>query len=323
MDNINRIAVLTSGGDAPGMNSAIRAVVRTADKNNIEVLGVRRGYNGLINGDVIPMESKSVRGITSMGGTILYTARCEEFRTVKGVEKAVERCKYLGIDAVAVIGGDGSFKGALELQKLGVSTIGIPATIDNDIGSTYYTIGFDTACNTAIDAIDKLIDTMQSHERISVVEVMGRHAGFLAIEVAIASGAVAVMLPERNIDLDKEVIEKIRQGRILGRDHFIIIVAEGVGNTYGIAEKIQKETGIETRVATIGYIQRGGSPSVRDRVMASRMGHYAVEALINGKEGIVVAYRSSMLEDIPMEESLNMKKDLSDSLLKVAYDISG
>ncbi|MEG2857855.1 MAG: 6-phosphofructokinase, partial [Clostridia bacterium] len=282
MSDIKRIGVLTSGGDAPGMNAVIRAVARSAAYYNISCLGIRRGYNGLINGDMIELDARSVNGIISRGGTMLYTARCPEFMSEEGMNKAASTCKYLGIDGIIAIGGDGTFRGARDLAAHGISTIGVPATIDNDISSTHYSIGFDTACNTALDAVDKLRDTMQSHERCSVVEVMGRHAGHLALYVGIACGATAVLVPEKDLDFEKDVVEKIRLGRINKRSHFIIIVAEGVGNAIEVSRKIQEETGIDSRVTILGHIQRGGSPTARDRVMASRMGEYAVETIMAG-----------------------------------------
>lgn len=319
---IKRIGVLTSGGDAPGMNAAIRAVVRTAKGQDLQVLGIKRGYNGLINSDIMEMDSNTVNDIISRGGTILYTARCEEFRTEAGMKKAVNSCRYLGIDGLIAIGGDGTFRGARDLCALGVPTIGVPGTIDNDIACTHYSIGFDTASNTAIEAIDKLRDTMQSHERISVVEVMGRHAGHLALYVGIACGATAVLLPECPYDFVEDILEKVREGRLNGKNHFIIIVAEGVGKTEELAKRVYEETGIDTRMTIIGHIQRGGSPSARDRVMASRMGHYAVNAILDGKSNIIVCYRNSVVCDMDINEALEMKKELSAEMYKVVKDIS-
>jgi len=314
MAKINRIGVLTSGGDAPGMNAAIRAVVRSCSYYGITCLGIHRGYNGLINGDIVTMDARSVNGVISRGGTMLYTARCPEFMTEEGVKKAVGTCKYLGIDGVIAIGGDGTFRGARDLAAHGIPTIGIPATIDNDIASTQYSIGFDTACNTAQDAIDKLRDTMQSHERCSVVEVMGRNAGHLALHVGIATGATAILVPEKELDMEQDVIEKIRLGRINKRSHFIIIVAEGVGSAMKVAEQIKEETGIDARVTILGHIQRGGSPSAEDRVWATRMGEYAVTGILNGKSNRVVCVVNDKLTDMDINEALEMHKDLPNEM---------
>ncbi|MBE6911672.1 MAG: 6-phosphofructokinase [Ruminococcaceae bacterium] len=314
MSDIKTIGVLTSGGDAPGMNAAIRAVARTAAYHDITCLGIRRGYNGLINGDVVELNARSVNGIISKGGTMLYTARCPEFMTDDGIKKGVNTCKYLGIDGIVTIGGDGTFRGARDLAANGVHTIGVPATIDNDISSTEYSIGFDTACNTALDAIDKLRDTMQSHERCSVVEVMGRNAGHLALNVAIACGAQAVLVPEKPFDFQRDIVEKIRAGRINKRSHFIIIQAEGVGNSIDITNRIIEETGIDTRLTILGHIQRGGSPTARDRVMASRFGEYAVHTLMDGKTNRVVCSIDNNICDIDINEALDMKKDIQEDM---------
>ena len=314
MAEIKTIGVLTSGGDAPGMNAAIRAVARTASYYGITCLGIRRGYNGLINGDVVELNARSVNGIISKGGTMLYTARCPEFKTEEGIKKAANTCKYLGIDGIVTIGGDGTFRGARDLAANGVHTIGVPATIDNDISSTEYSIGFDTACNTALDAIDKLRDTMQSHERCSVVEVMGRNAGHLALNVAIACGAQAVLVPEKPFDFQRDIVEKIRAGRINKRSHFIIIQAEGVGNSIDITNRIIEETGIDTRLTILGHIQRGGSPTARDRVMASRFGEYAVRTLMEGKTNRVVCSIDNDICDIDINEALEMKKDIHEEM---------
>ena len=313
--DITRIGVLTSGGDAPGMNAAIRAVVRTAQASGVECLGIKRGYNGLINGDISVMDSKNVNGIILKGGTILYTARCPEFITEEGQKRARDTCKYLGIQGVIAIGGDGTFRGAKDLSAQGISTIGIPATIDNDIACSHYSIGFDTACNTAIDAIDKLRDTMQAHERCSIVEVMGRHAGHLAIYVGIACGAAVVMIPEKKADFEKDVIDTLRKNRIAGRNHFLVIVAEGVGKADDIANRIKQETGIDTRVSVLGHIQRGGSPTARDRVTASRMGRKAVELILEGKTNRVVSFVNSELVDYDINEALEMKKPVQEDML--------
>ena len=319
---VKRIGVLTSGGDAPGMNAAIRAVVRTAMKNSIECVGIRRGWAGLIAGDICPMNSGSVSRIINRGGTILYTARSDEFRTPEGQQKAANTCKLLGLDGIVAIGGDGTFRGAQDLSRFGVSVVGVPGTIDNDIVCTDYTIGFDTAANTAVECIDRLRDTMQSHERCSVVEVMGRAAGHLAVYVGCAVGAAAILIPEHPVDFQKDIAEKIIQGRYQGKRHFIIVVAEGVGHCNELAQRIKEETGIETRVSILGHIQRGGSPTARDRVMASRMGHMAVEELVKGKTNEVIVYLDSQLKAIPMEEAMKMRKKLDPYMYQVAYDIS-
>ena len=305
---VKRIGVLTSGGDAPGMNAAVRAVVRTAQNLGIECIGIRRGYHGLISGDFVELKGTDVSHILSMGGTILYTARCEEFLTVEGRQKAVNMCKLLGIDAIVAIGGDGTFRGALELSRMGVPVVGVPATIDNDVGCSNYTIGFDTACNTAIECIDKLRDTMQSHERCSVVEVMGRHAGFLALYVGIAVGATAVLIPERELDFERDVIEPIRNSRIKGNTHFMIVVAEGVGSAVDIGRQIHETTGIDPRVTVLGHIQRGGTPSARDRETASRMGYAAVRALAEGNFNTVIGTHMGDLTALPIEEALQKTK---------------
>ncbi|MBR5542786.1 MAG: 6-phosphofructokinase [Oscillospiraceae bacterium] len=314
MPEIKTIGVLTSGGDAPGMNAAIRAVARTAAYHGITCLGIRRGYNGLINGDVVELNARSVNGIISKGGTMLFTARCPEFTTEEGLKKAVSTCRYLGIDGVVTIGGDGTFRGARDLALSGIHTIGVPATIDNDITSTEYSIGFDTACNTALEAIDKLRDTMQSHERCSVVEVMGHNAGHLALHVGIACGAQAVLVPEKPFDFQRDVVEKIRAGRINKRSHYIIIQAEGVGSSIGITKRIVEETGIDTRLTILGHIQRGGSPTARDRVMASRFGEYAVHTLMAGKTNRVVCAKDNELCDIDINEALEMKKGIPEDM---------
>lgn len=314
MAPIKTIGVLTSGGDAPGMNAAIRAVARTAAYHGITCLGIRRGYNGLINGDVVELNARSVNGIISKGGTMLFTARCPEFMTEAGVDKAVSTCKYLGLDGIVTIGGDGTFRGARDLASKGVHTIGVPATIDNDITSTQYSIGFDTACNTALEAIDKLRDTMQSHERCSVVEVMGHNAGHLALHVGIACGAQAVLVPEKPFDFQRDVVEKIRAGRINKRSHYIIIQAEGVGSSIDITNRIIEETGIDTRLTILGHIQRGGSPTARDRVMASRFGEYAVHTLMQGATNRVVCLKDGDICDIDINTALEMKKDIHEDM---------
>ncbi len=308
--SIKRIGVLTSGGDAPGMNAAIRAVVLTALHLDIECVGIRRGYNGLISGDIINMTHEDVSDITSLGGTILYTARSPEFMTKKGQKRGADNCRFMGIDGLVIIGGDGSYRGALALSKLGVPVVCLPGTIDNDIGCTTYTIGFDTACNTAIDAVDKLDDTMQSHERCSVVEVMGHRAGHLALQVGIAAGATVTLIPEMEIDFEADITDKIRNARLEGHDHFTVIVAEGAGSAHTVAEKIKQTTGVETRVTTLGHIQRGGTPLVRDRVTASRMGYRAVRLLADSVFNRAVCMNGESCVDYDLDEALNMKKGL-------------
>ena len=307
---IKRIGVLTSGGDAPGMNAAVRAVVRTAIANGVECVGIRRGWQGLINSDFVMLSRESVGHILSRGGTILYTARSEEFMTEKGRLKAVATCKMLGLDGVVAIGGDGTFRGALELSRLGIPVVGVPATIDNDVGCTNYTIGFDTACNTAVDCIDKLRDTMQSHERCSVVEVMGRNAGFLALYVGIAVGATTVLVPERPIDFQKDVVERIQDSRLAGNTHFMIVVAEGVGSAVEIGKRIHDAVGMDPRVTVLGHIQRGGAPNARDRETATRMGYYAVNAFVEGRGNSIIATQEGGIVEIPIEEALQRKKHL-------------
>ncbi len=307
---IKRIGVLTSGGDAPGMNAAVRAVVRTAISFGIECIGIRRGWQGLITSDFIALDGASVGHILDRGGTMLYTARSDEFRTEQGRKKAMATCKMLGLDAIVAIGGDGTFRGALDFSRMGVPVVGIPATIDNDLGCTNYTIGFDTACNTAIGCIDKLRDTMQSHERCSVVEVMGRNAGFLALYVGISVGATAVLVPERELDFDRDVVERIRNARLAGHTHFLVVVAEGVGRAAEIAKQIHEAIGIEPRVTVLGHIQRGGSPNARDRETATRMGYFAVKALAEGRTNLVISTRDGAIAETPIEEALKMQRHL-------------
>ena len=310
MKTIKRIGILTSGGDAPGMNAAVRAVVRAAISYGIECIGIRRGWQGLINSDFIPLSRESVGHLLSRGGTILYTARSEEFMSEKGRLKAVGTCKMLGLDGIVAIGGDGTFRGALELSRLGVPVVGVPATIDNDVGCTNYTIGFDTACNTAIECIDRLRDTMQSHERCSVVEVMGRNAGFLALYVGISVGATAVLVPEKELDFQKDVVERIQNSRLAGNTHFMIVVAEGAGSAMEIGERIEEAVGIKPRVTVLGHIQRGGSPNARDRETATRMGYYAATALAEGRYNCIIGTKEGGIVELPIEEALAMKKHL-------------
>jgi len=313
---VKRIGVLTSGGDAPGMNAAIRGVVRTCECLEIECIGIKHGYAGLISGDFFSLNQSMVKGITGRGGTILFTARSKEFITPEGLHKAVDTCKHMGIEGLVVIGGDGTFRGALELSKQGISAVGIPCTIDNDIGCTTYTIGFDTACNTAIDAVDRLNDTMQSHERCSVVEVMGRRAGHLALAVGIATGATIILVPEVKYDFEKDVIERIRTARLAGRNNFAVIVAEGAEPAYDVANKIAEATGIETRLTALGHIQRGGSPHVRDRIVGTSMGYKAVSLLASGQKSRVIAMRGDKFIDIDIVEALNLTKDFDYDMYK-------
>ncbi len=322
MGDIKTIGVLTSGGDAPGMNPAIRAVVRAAIFNGFNVKGIRHGYNGLINDDIFDMNLRSVSEIIHRGGTMLYTARSPEFQTVEGQLKAVETCKKHGIDALVVIGGDGSFRGCQAISRHGIKTIGIPGTIDNDIACSEYTIGFDTALNTAMDMIDKLRDTTQSHERCSVVEVMGRHAGYIAVNTGIATGALCVLVPEQPWDIDKDVVARIKETQAEGKKNFLIIVAEGAGKALKIAEQIEEKTGLDTRGTVLGHVQRGGSPSMRDRVVAAQMGVHAIELLQAGIYNRVVALKSDAIVDYEIEEALNMQKELDPLMMGVAKVIS-
>ncbi len=321
---VKRIGVLTSGGDAPGMNAAIRAVVRAAMHFGIECIGIRRGYHGLINGDFVKLDFESVSDISRRGGTVLYSARSLEFKEEAGRNKALATCKLLGLDSVVAIGGDGTFKGLLSLANAGLSVIGIPGTIDNDIACSTYTIGYDTACNTALESIDRLRDTMKSHERCSVVEVMGHRAGHLAVSVGIACGATVVLVPERKVDYEKDVIEPIREARLGGRTHFMVIVAEGVeGSAYQVADKIKEATSLDTRVTVLGHVQRGGSPTARDRLVATYMGHEAVRLLAEGKTCRVVAMDGDKVVDYDINEALAMKKDLDKEGLQVLRDLTG
>lgn len=322
MSNIKRIGVLTSGGDSPGMNAAIRAVVRTAIYNDIEVYGVVRGYNGLINGDFIKLDARSVGETLQKGGTILQTARCLEFKEPAGVQRAVDVSKQNGIDGLVVIGGDGSFRGARDLSRMGLPTVAIPGTIDNDISCTEYTIGYDTCLNTVISAVDKLRDTSSSHDRCSVVEVMGRNAGYIAVETSIACGAEVVLIPELTYNFEKDVLGVIQKGKSRGKKHYIVIVAEGVGGVVEIAKKIEEATGIESRATILGHIQRGGSPTVKDRVIASRMGAYAVEMLLDGKSNRIVRIKDNIISDIDIEEGLKETKSISADLIRLTKQLA-
>ncbi len=320
---IKRIGVLTSGGDAPGMNAAVRAVVRTALYHGLECYGIRRGYNGLINGDVIRLDEKSVSHTINRGGTILNTARSQDFMTEQGQRKAVSTCKFLGLDSIIAIGGDGTFRGARALSKYGINVICIPATIDNDISCTNYSIGFDTAANTAIECIDRLRDTMQSHERCSVVEVMGRNAGYLAMYVGLAVGATAVLVPEKEIDFEADVIEKIRRARFNGFTHYMIVVAEGAGSAADIAAKIKESIDLDPRVTVLGHIQRGGSPTGRDRVNATKMGYLAVELLLAGKTNRIVSTNQGCYVDVDIDAALEMKRSIQSIEVDVLTAMTG
>lgn len=320
---MNTIAVLTSGGDAPGMNAAIRAIVRSGIEKGLRVMGVRRGYNGLIHGDIFEMTLRSVSNIIERGGTILYTARCPEFMTDEGVQKALNTCKYLGIDGLVVIGGDGSFKGAKVLSERGLPTVGVPGTIDNDIACSELTIGYDTAMNTIVEMVDRLRDTSESHDRCSVIEVMGRRAGYLALNGGIAVGATSVLIPEIPFDLNRDVIDRMRRTQRTGKKNFVIVAAEGIKEEIEpMAAKIQEETGVEARYTNLGHVQRGGSPTAKDRVLGSKMGYHAVELLANDIGNRVVAVHNGKIVDYDIFEALEMHKTISEAEYKLAYDIS-
>lgn len=314
---MRKIAVLTSGGDAPGMNAAIRAVVRSAIDKGIEVMGVQRGYAGLINGELAPMNRNSVSDIVHRGGTILKTARCPEFKTEEGRQKAANVLRVFGVDGLVVIGGDGSFTGARLLSKLGVSTVGIPGTIDNDLSYTEYTIGFDTSLNTVLDAINKLRDTSSSHERVSIVEVMGRHCGDLALYAGIAGGAEDVIVPEIEFDKD-ELCKTILEGKLKGKTHSLILLAEGVGGASKLAKYVEEMTGIETRATILGHIQRGGSPSGFDRILASKMGVKAVDVLMEGKSARVIGIESGKIMDQDIDEALSIPRRFDEELYEIS-----
>ena len=317
-DGVKTIGVLTSGGDAPGMNAAVRAVVRTAIAYGCQVKGIQKGYSGLLEEEIIDLYAGSVSDIINRGGTFLYTARCEEFRTEEGQRKGAEICRKHGIDSVVVIGGDGSCQGARKLAAHGINTIGVPGTIDLDIACTDYTIGFDTAVNTAMEAIDKVRDTSTSHERCSIIEVMGRNAGYIALWCGIANGAEDILLPELYNYDEEALIDHIIANRRRGKKHHIIINAEGVGHSTSMAKRIEAATGIETRATILGHLQRGGSPTAKDRVMASVMGAYAVDALMGGKSNRVVAYKDGKYVDYDIEEALAMQKELDPFQYSVA-----
>ena len=316
------IGVLTSGGDAPGMNAAIRAVVRAGCENGFRVMGIRRGYNGLMYGDMYEMNLRSVSNIINRGGTILYSARSPEFKTEEGMQKAIDVCKQMDMQGVVVIGGDGSFRGARDLSLRGVPCVGIPGTIDNDIACSDYTIGYDTAMNTVMENVDRLRDTSESHDRCSVVEVMGRRAGYIALNSGIACGATTILIPEVDFDFGKDVIDRMRRTQKTGKRHFIIIVAEGIGGVNEMAKRIQEETGVESRATILGHVQRGGSPTVRDRVVGSTMGCKAVELLKQGIGNRVIALQKGELVDYDIFEALNMTKTIDLDLYKLAHEIS-
>lgn len=319
---IKTIGVLTSGGDAPGMNAAIRAVVRTALANGLNVKGIRRGYTGLIEEDIIDMDAKSVADTIQRGGTILYTARCPEMMTQDGRDKAAASCRKHGIEGLVVIGGDGSFQGARQLAMRGINTVGVPGTIDLDIACTEYTIGFDTAVNTAMEAIDKVRDTSTSHERCSIIEVMGRNAGYIALWCGIANGAEDILTVERYDRDESKIIENIKAKKKIGKKHHIIINAEGIGDSYAMAKRIESATGVETRATIIGHIQRGGSPTCKDRVYASAMGAKAVDILVAGGSNRVVAYKHGEFVDFDIEEALAMTKTLDPYMFDMAKKLS-
>ena len=323
MSKIRCIGVLTSGGDAPGMNAAIRAVVRSSKYYGLRVMGIKNGYEGLLHGDIFEMDARFVSETMHRGGTILKTARCEEFKEIEGVRRAINEAKYFGIDALVIIGGDGSFRGAKDLYTEGLPTIGIPGTIDNDIPYTEYTIGFDTAINTAKEAVDKIRDTANSHSRCNIIKVMGRNSGNIALNVGIATGAEAILIPEKEIDFEEDIIKPIEQGRDRNKKHFIIIVAEGVKTDVSALEKqIEENTGIETRTTILGYLQRGGSPTVLDRVRASEMGCKAVQLLKEGISGRLIGVKNNEISDIDIYEGLNTEGQPRKDLVELSKILS-
>ena len=322
MGEIKTIGVLTSGGDAPGMNAVIRAVARVGAYHGIRVMGIKRGYNGLINGEMDDLKPRDVSEILQRGGTILQTARCREFKTEEGVKKGVEIAKVFGLDGLVVIGGDGSFRGARDLSEHGLPTIAVPGTIDNDISCSEYTIGYDTCLNTVKDAVDKIRDTATSHERCSVIEVMGRAAGHIAIQAGIACGAEVILIPEREWSFDENVLRPILESKTRGKKHSIIIVAEGVGGVIDMAKEIEKKTGIESRATILGHVQRGGSPTIRDRVVASEMGAKAVELLLEGKQNRIVCMKNNLITDVDINEGLEMKKNLPEEIVELARKLA-
>ncbi|MEE1173308.1 MAG: 6-phosphofructokinase [Ruminococcus sp.] len=316
------IAVLTSGGDAPGMNAAVRAVVRAGINLGMKVYGVYRGYNGLLNGDLEEMNLRSVSEIIGNGGTMLYTARSEEFKKPENQKKAADFCRSKGISGVVVIGGDGSFRGARALTNAGINCIGVPGTIDNDIACSEYTVGFDTAMNTAIQMVDRIRDTAQSHDRCSIVEVMGRHCGDIALQTGIATGATAILVPEIEFNIERDVITRIVNTQKTGKKHFIIVVAEGVGGVDDLAKYIEHRLGIEARATVLGHVQRGGSPTLRDRVVASEMGYRAVKLLSQDIGNRVVVMRDGKITDLDITTALDMERVFDEELYKIAMTIS-
>jgi 6-phosphofructokinase 1 len=314
---INKIGILTSGGDAPGMNAAVRAVVRSAIDKNIRVIGIRRGYEGLLSGDILELNARSVSDIIHKGGTFLLTARCKEMMQDSGIQRADKVCKVLAIDALVVIGGDGSFRGAQKLCKFGTNVMCIPGTIDLDLDCTDYTIGFDTAVNTGMASINKIRDTSTSHERCSLVEVMGRHAGHIALWCSLTAGAEEVLIPEMTRISTEEIVQQIFSNRALGKSHNLIIVAEGVGNTIKMAQDIENMTGIETRATILGHLQRGGSPTALDRLHASIMGYNAVESLLNGKKNRVIIYKDGKYSDVDIDQALECKKEFDSRMYEI------
>lgn len=319
---MNTIGVLTSGGDAPGMNAAVRAVVRTACENGLKVYGINRGYQGLIDGDIRELNIRSVSDIIHRGGTMLYSARCTAFREEEGMQKAIQTCKDKGIEGIVVIGGDGSFRGARDLSLRGIPCIGVPGTIDNDIVSSDYTIGYDTCLNTVMQMVDRVRDTVESHSRCIVVEVMGNKCGDLTLNAGIAVGATAIVIPEIRSDIEKHVIDRIRRTQKTDKKHFIVMVAEGIGGVEELARKIEKECGVESRAVILGHVQRGGSPTVRDRVAASQMGYKAVQLLMNGSSNRVVVQKDDHIIDYDIYEALNMERTVNHELYKIAHEIS-
>ena len=320
--NIRTIGVLTSGGDAPGMNPAIRAVARVGAYHGLRVVGIRRGYNGLINGEMDEIKPRDVSNILQRGGTILQTARCLEFKEKEGVLKGAQMAKVFGLDGLVVIGGDGSFRGARDLCAAGLPTIAVPGTIDNDIDCSEYTIGYDTCLNTVKDAVDKIRDTTASHERCSVIEVMGRAAGYIAVQAGIGCGADVILVPEAKWSFDEDVLRPILEGKSKGKRHSIVIVAEGVGGVIEMAKEIEAKTGIESRATILGHVQRGGSPTARDRVVASEMGGLAVELLLQGKQNRIVCMRDHVITDVDIEEGLAMKKTLPEQLIALVRKLA-
>ncbi len=316
------IGVLTSGGDAPGMNAAVRAVVRTACENGIKVYGINRGYQGLIDGDVRELNIRSVSDIIHRGGTMLYSARCKAFREEEGIQQAIATCKKLGIEGMVVIGGDGSFRGARDLSLRGIPCIGVPGTIDNDIVSSDYTIGYDTCLNTVMQMVDRVRDTVESHSRCIVVEVMGNRCGDLTLNAGIAVGATAIVIPEIQSDIEKHVIERIRRTQKTDKKHFIVMVAEGIGGVEALARRIEKECEVESRAIVLGHVQRGGSPTVRDRVAASVMGYKAVQLLMQGIGNRVVVQKNDTVIDYDIYEALSMERSVDTELYKIAHEIS-